>query len=93
MRRYNGKTAREWYHMLSDDRAMTFKDVVKWEKVLHSQYGIKDATELAYKLILIELSNILCGNYDEGLIAHNVGNEMRNIAEGTDGTEGTEVTK
>lgn len=81
MRRYNGKTAQEWYHMLSDNRAITFKDTVKWDEVLYSQYGIKDATELAYKLLLIELSNILCNNYDEGLIAHNVGTEMRSIAE------------
>lgn len=87
MKRYNGKTAQEWYHMLNDDRAMTFKDVLKWDEILYSQYDIKDALDLAYKLALIELSNILCNNYDEGLIAHNVGTEMRNIA------EGTEVTK
>lgn len=87
MRKYNGKTAREWYHMLSDDRAMTFKDTVKWDEILYSQYGIKDATELAYKLLLIELAEILLNSYDEGLIAYNVGTEMLSIA------EGTEVTK
>ena len=86
MMKYNGKTAREWYDQLSDNKARTFGDILKWDEILYSQYGIKDALDLAYKLALIELAEILLNSYDEGLIAYNVGEEMRRIAEGTEVT-------
>lgn len=69
---FNNKTAREWYDKLVNDKAYTFQNVPEWEHILRQQYQVTACTELALRLSMIELSEILKQFYDPEVMAYEV---------------------